>query len=251
MGRIQNDLGHYHEALETVGKALQMGAKHYNPDNPRLAAMYSRKANSLHALDRYEEAEEMYLKSAVIYAVAHGPDSWNGAYMELYYAQMLLLMGRFEEAQQKLSHSLAVRTDLFADDHPGIAQVNLAEASQLLDDALVNLNKRFTSSHPEIAWAHVIAAKLNRKQNNLQTAAQHLENIRVVINHPVSWNPLTRALAYQEWACLDLLLDNKGQEKWLAANTLLSALNETHPLIQPYGDQSCEQQSYDPLISVE
>ncbi len=252
LGRIQNDLGLYEDALKTVDKALQMGAKHYNPDNPRLATMFARKANSFHALGRYEEAEAMYLKSAAIYAGAHGPDSWNGAYMELHHAQMLLLMGRVEEAQQKLNHSLAVRTQLFAADHPGIAiaKTNLADAmllsgdaaaaSELLNEAIAIFNQRFEPGHPELAWAHVIAAKLNRYQDNLAAAQEHMDAIQPVISHPISWNPLIRALAYHEWSCLQQANGSSYEEQLNSATTLLSLLNPDHPLLESMTSMSCD-----------
>jgi len=251
LGRIQNDLGQYEEALKTVDQALQMGAKHYNPDNPRLAAMYSRKANSYHALGRYEEAEAMYLKSAAIYVGAHGPDSWNEAYMELYYAQMLMSQDRYTEAHEKLTHSLSVRTQLFAHDHPAIAiaKTHLAdtklalgavdEANQLLIGAFEVFKQRFDANHPELAWAHLVAAKLNRYKKNLPAAVEHMAAVAAVIDHPVGWSPLTRALAYQEWACLDSATANDSHTKLQSANNILKSIHPNHPLIKPHNQLKC------------
>ncbi len=91
-----------------------------------------------------------------------------------------------------------------------------------------------------MAWAHVVAAKLNRKQDNLQLANDHISQIQVVLNHSYSWNPLTRALAYSEWFCLNHALEQDQQSQYQSAFSILTALNTNHPLIAMLENSQCQ-----------
>ena len=63
--------------------------------------------------------------------------------------------------------------------------------------------------------------------------------VAAVIDHPVSWSPLTRALAYQEWACLDSATANDSHTKLQTANNILKSIHPNHPLIKPHNQLKC------------
>ncbi len=243
LGRIQNDLGRFNEALDTLNTAVEKHRVHYEEGNTRMGTVWSRIANSHHALGEYELAEQFYQKTLKIFSDSNGVDSSLFVYTETQYGSFLRQRGLLSHAEQALRHSLKVNQDLYIPTHPNTALAGaelaavlveigqIPEATALIDTAISGFKQHFKDDHPELAWARLIKSKILRESYQLIEAQDWFDQAFVVIEKNQEQNPVHYAEAQFEQA---QMAANQGQCD--SHRTHLTAAIKTLHLINPNHD---------------
>ena len=250
LGRIQNDLGHYQLALQTLQEATEKLQVHYQADNTRMGSVWSRIANSYHALGHYETAAQHYQKAIAIFEQAQGKDSSLVVYTETNYGVLLRQMNRHQEAEDTLRHSLRVNQSLYIPSHPNISNTatelalvlaeknQMTEASALIEVAIDGYKQHFNDDHPDLAWARFVKAKIDRHSGIEGTPFQTLSKAMEVLASRQHQNPTRYAQALHElalWASINSQCQSLSQMASKARNTL-KKLNDQHPLLADWAE---------------
>ncbi len=245
LGRIQNDLGRFQEALTVLDKAIDKHRVHYEEDNSRMGTLWSRIANSHHALGNYDLAEKFYLKAIKIFSDIRGMDSSLVVYTETQYGSLLRQNGQLLQAEKALRHSLKVNQEMYIASHPNTALTatelaavlaesgQLSEASKLIESAIMGYEKHFDETHPELAWARLIKSKILRHSNQLKAANHLFDQVFVIINKNQSQNPIHFAQAKYEQSLLAASEQQCDQyhQYFVQAQSTLKSLNSSHDLL--------------------
>ncbi len=243
LGRIQNDLGRFKEALDTLNKAIEKHRVHYEEGNSSMGTVWSRIANSHHALGEYELAEQFYQKALEIFSDSNGIDSSLFVYTETQYGSFLRQRGLLSLAEQALRHSLKVNQDLYIPTHPNTALAGaelaavlvetgqIPEATELIDTSISGFKTHFKDDHTELAWARLIKSKILRESYQLNEAKDWFDQAFVVIEKNQQQNPIHYAEAQLEQA---QMAASQGQCN--SHQTHLTAAIKTLHLIDPKHD---------------
>lgn len=180
---VQQELGHYPEALDLFHRAVALLERAEGQRAPRLAAYLDNLGNALARRGRYDEALLHHRRALDIRTEALGADHPEVARTLHSLGSLYFRQGRYEEAARRYQEAIDIATGALGRDNPQVVRyrANLDAAENALgsppnwasyDETLAALESRLGPDHPDVA------NQLNSYGGALQEHGEYGEALR-------------------------------------------------------------------------
>ncbi len=185
---VLRDAGKYDESLQYFEESHRLALQQYGPFSLRTARVENNMARLLLRRGDLDRAERLILRVLEVRNADLTTDVFDIIESKMVYGMILTKMGRLEDAECLLRDAYNKRVGLFAADHRQVAEAKIAlsdwliadgqivQAENLLEQSLKSLQSQYPDQHVLIRLAKQSLASINRKAH-VAVSSQPLEKL--------------------------------------------------------------------------